>query len=395
MNELMNQRVNELTDHLVAIRHDLHAHPQLAYKETYVAEVVCGELDRAGIAYQSGVATTGVVGWIGEGEGVALRADMDALPIAEQNDLPYVSQHPGCMHACGHDGHTTMLIGAAHVLAAMRDELPQPVKFIFQPAEEVEGGAQRMIEAGALDERIGPVKVTSIYGLHGAPQAPVGTVAGRAGAMMAATDHFDIRIAGKGGHAAFPHETIDPIACAAQLVTDLQSVVSQVVEPPEPAVLAITSFHAGNNYNVTPAEAALRGTARYVRDDAGAQLRQRLIDTADRTAVAAGCRAEVKWHSGYPVLNNDPAAFAVMNAAARAALGGEKFVEMPAPVMAAEDFAYYGHHARACFAFLGLRDPDRPDQADLHSPHFDFNDAAISHGVKLLCRLAMEIVCDK
>lgn len=386
----MNEITQQLLDELVAIRHDLHAHPQLAYAETYAAEVVCRELEAAGIEHRSGVAKTGVVGWIGQGEGIGLRADLDALPIAEQNDLPYVSQNPGCMHACGHDGHTTMLIGAARVLSAIRDQLPCPVKFIFQPAEEVEGGAQRMIEAGALDERIGPVKVSSIFGLHGAPQLPLGMAASRPGPMLAATDHFDVRIEGRGGHAAFPHETIDPIACAAQLVNALQTVVARNVEPTDPAVLSITAVQAGNNYNVVPGEAHLRGTARYVRQTTGDLLQQRLAEIARHSAEAMGCTARVDWHSGYPVTRNDPQAYHAMTAAARAVLGDEHVIEMPAPVMAAEDFAYYGQHASACFAFLGLRDPDRPEQADLHSPHFDFNDAAIEHGVKLLCRLAMD-----
>jgi hippurate hydrolase len=383
---------------LIAVRHELHANPQLGFQETYAAAVVQRELAADGIPFQAEVAGTGVVAWLrpaddsGAPDAICLRAELDALPILEQTALPYASHHPGLMHACGHDGHMAILIGAARVLSQMRGALPQGVKFLFQPAEEDGAGAARLIEAGALDEGLGGLAARRAFGLHGWPSLPLGTIGVRAGTIMAARDSLHIIVHGRGGHGAIPHLTADPVLAAAHLVVALQSIISRSVDATLPAVITVGSLRAGHASNVIPDRAELRGTIRALDGDVMALLRRRIREVSEGIAQAMGCRAEVLLEPGYPATINDQAEVARVRRAAADALGRDRVVEIDRPSMAAEDFSFYGQRLPTCFFFLGLRPARTTLAAGLHTPVFDFNDDAIRTGVQMFCRLALSPV---
>ncbi len=378
---------------LVALRHDLHMHPEIGYEEHRTAGVVVRELADAGVSHVAGLAGgTGVLGHLAgrAPRAVALRADMDALPIVERSGRAYASRTPGRMHACGHDGHTAILLGTARVLArlAAQNPLPHPVTFLFQPAEEGGAGAKRMVADGALDgTRLGP-PVQMAFGLHGWPDLPIGTVATRRGAMMAASDRFEIHISGRGAHAAWPHRSADPILCASALVLSLQSVVSRNVNPLESAVVSITILEAGSAFNVIPDQAALRGTLRSLSEETRCLLEERVAAIAAGIAAAHGCTARCDFQRGYPVTVNHDDAVERFERTARAALGDACVARLAAPVMGGEDFAYYGERVPACFWALGIA-PAGGTSPQLHAPDFDFNDDAIATGVELMCELAL------
>ena len=389
-------RIDAEVPSLIAIRRDLHAHPQLAFHETYASGVVCRELKRLGIPFEAGLGETGVVGWIlpddplaAKNKALGLRADMDALPIEEATDVDYASTNAGAMHACGHDGHTTILLGTARVLASMRNRLRRPVKLVFQPAEEVGGGAVRMIEDGALDARTGGIDVSQMFTMHGWPNTRLGTIATRPGPMFASMDQLQIVLTGRPGHAAAPHLTSDPIFAAAQLISSLQSVVSRNVDPTEPAVLTIASIHAGSAFNIIPERAELLGTIRAVTSETRDLIHERMRRITEQTAVALGCQADIDVDSGYPVTVNDADFTFQVVAAAGAALGAENAARMEHPALVAEDFAFYGQQVPSCLVLLGLRPPGRVDYPGLHTSRFDFNDDAISLGIRLMCHVAL------
>ncbi|MEM6392708.1 MAG: amidohydrolase [Planctomycetota bacterium] len=389
-----------LIERVVGWRHDLHAHPELMYQERYASGLVQRELERIGVPFEAGLAETGVVGWIvgerhGEAErlrGIGLRADMDALPITESTGLAYASVNEGVMHACGHDGHTAALLGAAEVLWGMQEDLPRPVKLVFQPAEEGGAGAKRMIEAGALDREIGGVEVTEMYGLHGWPESEVGTWASRSGPILAATDDVRVVVRGKGGHAAVPHLSNDPVPAAAALVLAAQSLVSRRVPSADQAVLSITQLRAGvgdgSATNVIPGAAELAGTLRTLTPAVREQVLAELRVMADGVAAAHGCSAEFVHESGYPVTMNDSAATAYARACAEQVLGGSSVLEVPEPIMGGEDFSYYSGVMPTNFGFVGLRPPGQAAYAGLHTPGFDFNDDALPVAVGLLVEFA-------
>ena len=379
---------------LVALRRDLHAHPEIGYEEHRTAGVIARELARAGVPHRAGLAGgTGVLGHVAgaPGPAIALRADIDALPIAERTGASWASTTPGTMHACGHDGHTTILLGAARVLAelALAGTLPRPVVFVFQPAEENGAGGRRMVAEGCLDGRAGAPVVGEIYGLHGWPPLDLGLVATRPGPMLAAVDTFDIVVRGKGSHAAFPHLGRDAELAAAATGVALQQIAARRFDPVEPFVLSATRLEGGTAYNVLPMEARIGGTFRTLDDDvrraAGELIRQVAVDTAR----AHGCEADVALTEGYPITANDPAATARFMQVAARSLSAERVGVMPRPVMGGEDFSYYGHHVPACFFVLGLHEPGTPPMAGLHHPAFDFNDAALATGIELFCALAV------
>jgi amidohydrolase len=391
---LVRESVEEMLPRLIEIRQNLHAHPQLAFEETYSSALVRRVLGEFGVTCVSGVGGTGVVGWLvpptGHGvEGVALRADLDALPIQETSTLPYASQYPGRMHACGHDGHTTMLLGAACVLSRLRDRLRRPVKFLFQPAEETGRGARRLIEAGALDERMGEFRVGSAFGVHGWPDLPQGVVATRSGPLMASTDVFQITVSGRGGHGSAPHAAIDPILAAAHVVTAIQSVVSRNVHPLLPAVVTVGSFVAGDAANVIPDEAKLSGTIRTLDDATAALARRRLQDLAESVARAYGAEATVEFPASIPTTSNDSGAVQYWLEVARSYRDERTVVVLDDPVMASEDFSEYGRLVPSCFFFVGLRRSGDRSPDGLHTPNFDFNDAVLADGVELFCRLVL------
>ncbi|MDA0837009.1 MAG: amidohydrolase [Planctomycetota bacterium] len=392
----LERLIGEELPSLIELRHDLHAHPQLGFEETYASAAVQEELRKIDIPFQHGLGKTGVVGWIvPEGAdrasgAIGLRADMDALPILEETGLPYASQHEGKMHACGHDGHTTVLVGASRVLAKLKNRLPRPVKLLFQPAEEGYGGAVNMIEEGALDESTGGIGVSMLFGLHGDPRNEVGHFSTRPGAYLAATDAIAINIVGRGGHAAMPHFTADPIVAASQVVTALQSVVARNVDPIQSAVVTIGAIHGGDAFNVIPAEVTMVGTIRTFDTDTRDLVHRRIKEIVEQTAAGMGCTGELKLTGlHYPAVLNDAAAASYAIAVARNTLGEANVDGDAPPIMGGEDFSFYGAAVPSCFAFIGVRPPRQATYPGLHTSKFDFTDDAIRVGVKLMCGFAL------
>ncbi len=395
--EKLRRIISELLPELTEFRHDLHAHPELMYQERRTAQRVREELDKAGIAHADGLAGgTGTLGFLpgaGGGAAIALRADMDALPIKEETGLPYASRTPGVMHACGHDGHTTICLGAAKALKRLAEEtggvLPRPVKFVFQPAEEGGAGGRRMVEDGCLTEKVLGPKVSEMYGLHCWPTLPVGVLSSKVGALLAATDEFNITIRGRGGHAAFPHVTADPVVAAAELTLAMQTIVSRNMDPLDSMVVSVTVIQAGTAHNVIPESAVLRGTMRTLNDTSRALGRKRIYELAEHIAAAHRAKAEIEWREGYPVTRNDAKAVATFFKHAKAAVGEERAVECMAPVMGGEDFAYYCSEVPACFFLLGQQVRAGEAYPLVHTPKFNFNDESIALGVEMFCRIAL------
>ncbi len=377
-----------LAGEMVALRRHLHRHPELSLEEHATAAFVVERLSALPIEVRTGIGGTGVAGLIRaeakRGPAVLLRADMDALPVQEIEGREYGSTVRGRMHACGHDGHMAMLLGAAQLLAARRDELPQDVVLCFQPAEEGPGGAARMIDAGVLDL----VDTGSVWGLHLWSQYEVGTVHVRPGPTMAATDEFVARFVGRGGHGAQPHGAIDPIVAAAHGVTALQSIVARSVDPLDAAVVSVGAFEAGSAANVIPDEARLRGTLRAFGESGRELLRRRVREVLEGTAAAFGCTLVFELKPGYPALINDATAVAHVRALAADVVGTGAIYE-PRPLAAAEDFACFLERRPGAFVFLGAGNAARGIDAPHHSPRFDIDEAALPVGAELWARLAL------
>ena len=382
-----------------AIRHDLHAHPELMFEERRTSGVVTRELTALGIDHIAGLAQgTGVLGFLPaigpdarNAKTVALRADMDALPITEDTGKPYASTTPGTMHACGHDGHTAILLGTARALAAL-PERRNNVLLIFQPAEEGGAGGEKMCAEGALDgSRIG-TRADVIYGLHGWTDYEVGTLATRIGPVLAATDEFDVVITGKGGHAAYPHRCIDPVMVAAHVITALQTIASRRFDPTDSVVVTVAAIHAGTAHNIIPESCTIRGTVRTLTETSRAAAEADLRRIITQTCIAFGAEASIEWSAGYPCTRNDEAATQRFLRIATAAFGEARVVDQPVPSMGGEDFSYYGLHIPACFFLLGLRNKGQATYPGLHTARFDFNDDAIPTAIEAFVRLATEAV---
>ena len=356
-------------------RQHLHAHPETAFQERETAAFVAARLREFGIEVHEGLAGTGVVGTLrnGDGPAIGLRADLDGLPIAEETGLPYASKHTGRMHACGHDGHTAMLLGAARYLAETR-RFAGTVHFIFQPAEENEGGAKVMIEQG-LFERF-PMR--QVFGMHNWPAMPAGYFAVRAGPMMAACDTFEINVSGTGCHGAMPHFGHDTIVAAAAIVSALQTIVSRAVDPLEAAVVSVTQFHAGDTWNVLPERAGLKGTIRSFQPGVRARIEATLTRLAERTAAAHGCQAEVNYVRHYPATVNAEAETEFAAQVAERVAGQGRVIRNPPPTTGSEDFAFMLQATPGCYIWIGSgRGSQDPS---LHSPHYDFNDEILPIG---------------
>ena len=384
-------QIESLLPEVRELRRNLHRHPELGYEEHQTAARVLKFIeDIDGLQIQTGVADTGIVVTLGadlKGPCVALRADMDALPIEEESGVEWASTIPGKMHACGHDGHTAMLAGAVRVLARSRDQLTGPVKFIFQPAEEGGAGARRMCEEGVLDNP----SVTAIYGLHNnlpSPDLPLGSIVYAPGAIMAGTGTFDIEVIGKGGHAAFPHRCVDPLYTAAAIVEQLQGIVSREVDPLAPAVVSVTSFHAGSSHNIIAGRAFLKGTFRSLDDGVREQIRRAIIRCAEQVAAARGATVEIRCELGYPTLVNDPRAEGVfLRVLEESGFGAN--LEIVDPMMSGEDFAYFSQRVPSFFYCLGACPEGRRDNPVCHSPAFDFNDDLLPLGIRLHVETAL------
>ena len=376
-------RVADLHNEIKEWRRDFHAHPELRYDVHRTAGSVAEKLKSFGCdEVVPGIGRTGVVGVIrGRKSGskvIGLRADMDALPLEEETGLPYKSTVPGKMHACGHDGHTAMLLGAAKYLAETRNFAGTAV-VIFQPAEEGGAGALAMVKDGLIS-RFG---IQEVYGMHNYPGLPIGQFAIRPGAMMAAADHLQIEIEGKGGHAARPHLSIDTILVGAQMINQLQSIVARNVDPLEAAVVSVCMFQAGHTDNVIPQHAALRGTARSLTPEVRELLHQRIGEVVEGTARLYGATAKVTYTNGYPVVVNHERQTAFAADVAREIAGRDKVdIDVP-PVMGAEDFAFMLAERPGAFIFVG-----NGDSAGLHHPAYDFNDETIPVGTSYWVRLA-------
>ena len=375
--------VQAIEGDLVALRRDLHRHPELAYAETRTAARIADTLEAEGIAVRRGVGGTGVVATLGDGRGpvVMLRVDMDALPIQEASDVPYRSTVPGRMHACGHDGHVAMGVGAARILA--RRSLPGTVRLLFQPAEEGEGGAQAVMRDGVLDG------VSRVLGVHLWNELPVGVLGVKAGPLMAAVDRLKIVVHGVGGHGGKPHRSADPVLAAAHVVTGLQSIVSRETSPVEAAVVTIGSIHGGEAFNVIPDEVTLTGTLRTFHAGLRASLPERISRIAGGIASALQCRAEVEVRPGNPPVVNDPAVTEIARRAAARVVGAD-LVRAPEPTMGGEDMAVYFEKAPGCFVFVGSANPERGLDRPHHSPFFDFDESALAIGCAFLVEAAEE-----
>jgi amidohydrolase len=378
-------RVADLQPDIQAWRQDIHEHPELLYDVHRTAAFVADRLREFGCdEVATGLGRTGVVGVIkgrkpaaeGDVKVIGLRADMDALPIKEETNLGYASKVPGKMHACGHDGHTAMLLGAARYLAETRNFAGEAV-VIFQPAEEGGAGAAAMIKDGLMDR----FAIDQVYGMHNGPGIPVGSFAIRSGPIMAATDSIDIRIEGLGGHAARPHKCIDSVLVGSQLVTALQSIVSRSVDPLDSAVISICEFHAGNARNVIPQTAELKGTVRTLTAEVRELIEKRVREVVAGVAQTTGAKIDLEYERGYPVVVNHVSQTDVATRAAKEIAGEANVHEMP-PLMGGEDFAYMLEQRPGAFIFCG-----NGDSKGLHHPAYNFNDDAIVYGTSYWIKL--------
>lgn len=377
----MRGSIETVLPRVIELQRDIHAHPEIGFDTVRTAAIVARELESSGLKVRTEIGKTGVVGDLrvpGATQTVAFRADMDALPMDEDNDLPHRSTIPGAAHLCGHDAHTAMLLGAARVLSDHKESLPHSLRFIFQPNEEaLPGGAPAMIADGCLEG------VDRIFGMHVWPLLPTGNIGIHAGPTMAQPDNFSIRLTGVGGHAAAPHKSRDPIVVGSQLVACLQSIVSRNVDPLDSAVLSVTQFHSGTADNVIPEHAELRGTIRSFRPEVGKLVRERLRETALGLAQAHGVDAEVEILEGYPVVDNDPASCT----AAETAISNAPDLNLPVtrnvdPSLGGEDFAYYLKKVRGAFLFLGNYDESQDIRYFCHHPKFRVDDRAMLHGIE-------------
>jgi len=393
--------IDSLRDHadeMIAIRHDLHAHPELCFKEVRTATLVADKLTEWGIPIHRGLGGTGVVGIVKNGTStrtVGLRADMDALPIAELNTFAHASQNPGKMHACGHDGHTTMLLAAAQYLARER-HFDGTVYLIFQPAEEGGGGAHKMIEDGLFNR----FPMDAVFAMHNWPGMKAGKFAVSPGPVMASTSEFEIIIQGKGGHAALPHISADPVLAGCAMVQALQSILSRNKNPIEPAVLSVTMFHAGDKDNIIPDEARIGGTVRTFSVELLDLIEQRMHDIAEHLCAAHGVGCTFHFHRNYPSTVNDATQANFMREVMTEVFGAENVLPQT-PAMTAEDFSFMLQAKPGAYAFIGNGDgshralPHGDGQCLLHNASYDFNDELIVPGATLWVRLAERFLASK
>jgi amidohydrolase len=392
--ETLKAEIVERVPDLVALRRDLHQHPELAFQEVRTAGIIAERLHTLNLEVQTGVAKTGVVALLRGGQSttasrtIALRADIDALPIHELNEIAYRSQVPDLMHACGHDGHTAILLTVAELLSRRRAELKGNVKFIFQPAEENIGGAKPMIEAGVMQG------VDGVIGLHLISNQPVGRVGVRAGSVFASADSFTLTVHGKGGHAAMPNQSVDPIVIAAHIITTLQTLISRETSPFSPAVITIGAFHAGTASNIIPEEAVLQGTMRAYAPMHRAYLQRRIIEVANGIALAMGGSCDLEYSSdGCPACVND-ATMADLVQRAAAATVGEQAVDSGEEVLisGSDDMAFFLQAAPGCYFIVGAQNKSKGAKFPHHHPRFNIDEDSLSVAVEVLTRATVDFL---
>ena len=370
-------RVADFHDEMTQWRHQLHRHPEICYEELWTSDFIAGKLAEFGIDVVRGLASTGVVGILkgktDGGRSIGLRADMDGLPMPETNNFEYKSKTDGRMHACGHDGHMTMLLGAARYLAETRN-FDGTVYFIFQPAEEGGAGAAKMIDEGLFVDH----QIETVWGMHNWPGLPAGEIAVSEGASMASADHFEMTVTGRGGHAAMPHQAIDPVLAAAHIVQALQMLVSRQTNPQDSSVLSITTIHGGSAFNVIPDKVILGGTVRAFRPGTRARLEQSLRDVSRLSAEAHGCTVALDWRKGYPPTVNHQAEAIRAADVARAVVGADRVHMNPEPSMGAEDFAFMLEAKPGAYIWLGAGEAEAGRM--LHNTGYDFNDEILPTG---------------
>lgn len=382
----------ELSDSIVTLRRAIHAEPELGLQTPKTMAKVRAALDGLPLEWREGLSTTGAVATLKgakPGRRVLLRGDMDALPMSEETGLDFASTIPGRMHACGHDTHTAMLAGAAQLLCAMQGELAGEVQFMFQPGEEGHHGARFMLE----DELIDPLP-DAAFALHIMPNAPHGVLAGRAGPLMAAADQFTITIKGKGGHASMPHDTLDPVPCAAAVIGALQAAVTRRFNAADAVVLTVTQIHAGTTHNVIADYATLGGTMRTLSPENRAKLKQLLQDISRGTAAAYGLEADIEIIEGFPVTICDPRAVALGEAVAGDVLGADSWLGLPNPIMGAEDFSYVLEKVPGAMFFLGVshRGEDWSQCCGIHNSRMMVDETVLPHGTAVLAGCALRFL---
>ncbi len=387
LQEKIKQLADKHFDEVVKLRRTIHANPELAFEEHETSKLVAETLEKQGISVQRGIAKTGIIGTLkgkGKGKTIALRSDMDALPILEATGLPFASKNQGRMHACGHDAHTAIGLGAAMILSELKDELNGEVRFLFQPSEEKNpGGAPFMIEDGALDG------VDEIYGLHVIAQHDAGTVGFCEGEMMASADELYITIKGKSGHGARPHFAVDPIVTSAQVILALQMLISRNLDPFKQGVITIGSIHGGFAPNIIPEDVKLVGTLRSMTKEWREYAHTRVKEITEGICSAMGATCEVIIDKGYPVLRNEPAKTMFAQDCARELFGSDQVFKAER-LMGAEDFAYYLEKVPGTFYRLGIRNQKEGITADIHNDHFDIDEEALKTGIAMQAYLAIK-----
>ncbi|NLY54333.1 MAG: amidohydrolase [Firmicutes bacterium] len=384
------ERAHELKDEFIAYRRDFHQHPELGMEEVRTSGIVADFLTSLGLEVTR-VVGTGVVGLLRgskPGKTMALRADMDALSIPQQNDVPYASIYPGKMHACGHDGHTAILMGVAKLLAEMKDEIAGNVKFFFQPAEEGPGGALPMVEAGVMENP----KVDAVMGLHLGTNLSTGKIGLMAGVSSAGTDSISITLHGKGGHGAHPHSSIDPIVAAGHLIVALQTIASREIDPLGSVVVTIGTINGGYRSNVIAHEVTLTGTVRTLDPEVRATMPERIERIIKGICETFRCSYDFDYDHGYPSVVNDPAMADLAEAAAKRLLGEENVVRFSVPSMGGEDFSYFAEKAPGIFLRLGAANPEKDCIYPGHHPHYNFDEDAIPIGMAVLAEATLDFL---